>query len=171
MLSPGPALSARSFQLSAIPMREIRASIISALTKIQQRLFRRFRQPNILIHQEEFALLSAIERLCGLYGAVLETGWFRRGISVERGVLNDLSISRPKSRTDDLVRVTLFRDYVGIRTGWGAPARETRRRQIETSPKEMYRTGLSNEPRPKRLQNRGDGREDPPETMRIFAVV
>ena len=40
-LSPGAAPRAGSFQLSAIPMREIRARVISALAKIQQRLLRR----------------------------------------------------------------------------------------------------------------------------------
>jgi hypothetical protein len=89
-------------------MREIRTCVIGALTKIKQRLLWRLRQSNILIHQKEFVLLDAVERLCGLHSNVLETGWFWCGISVERCVLNDLSISRPESHTDCLVRVFDF---------------------------------------------------------------
>src|SRR6266849_5069802 len=152
-------------------MCEIRAGVIGALTKIQQRLLRRLRQPNIVIHQKEFVLLSAIERLCGLYGTVLETGWFWRGISVERCVLYDLSIARPKSHTDYLVRVTFFGDYVSVRPSRCASAREARGRQIKAPPKEMHGTGLSNEACSKLLQDRGHRREYPPKAMRVLAVV
>src|SRR5260370_28721332 len=97
-------------------MREIRASVIGALTKIQQCLLRRLRQPNIVIHQKELVLLGAIERLCGLHDTVLETGGFWCGISVERGLLNYPPISRPKYHADYLAGVTLFPIDVGLRT-------------------------------------------------------
>src|SRR5712664_1862991 len=152
-------------------MREIRASVIGALTKIQQCLLRRLRQPNIVIHQKELVLLGAIERLGGLHSTVLETGGFWCGISVECCVLNDLSIARPKSHADYLVRVTLFRNDVGIRTSRCTSTREACRRQIKAPPKEMYGTCFSDEPRSKLLKDRGHSCEDLPKAMRVFAVV
>src|SRR5260370_42677164 len=80
-------------------MREIRASVIGALTKIQQCLLRRLRQPNIVIHQKEFVLLGAIERLGGLHSTVLETGGVRRGKGVECRGVNTISIPRRKYTT------------------------------------------------------------------------
>src|ERR1700693_5836606 len=151
-------------------MREIRATVISALTKIQECLLWRLRQSHVVIHQEEFILRGAVESLFGLHSNVLEAGGFWCGIGVERCVLNDLSIARPKSHTDYLVRVTLFRNYVGIRTSRCTSAREACRRQIKAPPKEMYRTCLSNEPRSKLLQDRRHGCEYLPKAIRVFAV-
>src|SRR5258708_14894440 len=106
-------------------MREIRASFIGALTKIQQCLLRRLRQPNIVIHQKELVLLGAIERLCGLHSTVLETGGFWCGIIVEFRVLNDLSLARPKSHAAYLPRVTPFGNDVSLRPSRGTPTPKT----------------------------------------------
>jgi hypothetical protein len=126
-----------ALEFGAIPMGEISAGVVGALAKIEEGLFGRVGETDIVVHQEEFAFLRVVEGFGGLNGAVLEAGGSVGGVSVEGGVLDDFSIAGPEADADYFVRVAFFCDGVRIRANGRAAAGETRDGEIEAAPEEM----------------------------------
>src|SRR5688572_30433680 len=72
---------------------------------------------------------------------------------------------------DDFMRVSLARDYVGVRPRRRGLARKTRDCHIEAAPEKMHRTTLADESRAKLLENGVHFYERAPEAVRILSVV
>src|ERR1700680_286303 len=107
-------------QVCAIPVTRSCTRFIGALTKVQQRLFRRVGLADIFVHQKEFLLLATIKRFRGKHAALLESRRLRGGIGVESRVFHNFAIARPESVADYFVRVSLFGDRICSRAFWGA---------------------------------------------------
>src|SRR6266481_874267 len=135
--SSGAGVRGGSFEFSAIPVGQVGAGVAGGLAEIEQGLFGRVGEADIVVHQEEFAFFGAIEGFGGLNGTVFEAGGFGGGVGVEGGVLDDFSIARPEADADYFVGVAFLRDGVRIRAERCAAAGETGDGEIEAAPEEM----------------------------------
>src|ERR1035438_3130708 len=111
-----------------------------------------------------------IKRRLGSHFVLRETGGLRSGVGVERCPIHTTA-SRPEAGAAYFVRVGLSRDRIGANTRRSNPPAEACRGQVETSPEEMYGTGLAGEVRTKILEHSITPRQDPVETIYRIGMI
>src|SRR5438046_2153313 len=158
-----------------VPLCQRGSSVISPLSKLQDRIVGRFRAANILIRQNEFAQLRMKRSRRRLYFRIGETigRWIDVGIEEHRG---NLVVARPETETAHFLRIGLAGDRVGQmgdpagmrRRG---PAGKARYREIKAAPEKMHRTAFAAETRTKFLENPIGLQKHAPESIGIFRIV
>src|SRR5882724_10709681 len=98
------------------------------------------------------------------------TGRLRSGIRVERRPF-DLAAAGPESGADYFMRIGFAGDRVRSFALRSAPSGKARDRQIETSPKKMYRAVLADEARTEFTEDAVCDQENPPEPGRILTII
>ena len=151
----------RPFELAPVPIPEIRACLIRALAKLEQRVSRRYCCPHVIVHQQKLAQLFIVKRGCRADRMLSKSRGLRRGIRIE-GCSFYISATRPKSHADDFVGVCLPCDAVRSGALWRAAPGKTGHGKIEAPPKEMHRADFPDEPRSKFLEDGIDGYKNPP---------
>src|SRR5690242_8442756 len=92
-------------------MCQICSCSITALEKIQQGLVGRGSTAHVIVAQEEFAHLGAVERRRRTKRGGFEPSWGRRGVGVESR-RRETVIAGPEPTTDLFVRVGFPRDAI-----------------------------------------------------------
>src|SRR6267378_1466019 len=127
----------RPFQVRPVPLTEVRAGLVSALTKFQQSITRRVRRPRVLVHQEKLTHLFVVKSFCRTHRVIAESRWLRRGIRIKCRVFN-LSSARPEPNADDFVGIGFAVDIVSAGAFRRAPAGKSRYGHIKASPEKMH---------------------------------
>src|SRR5712671_6626195 len=105
-----------------------------------------------------------------LYPLLCHARRFRSGIAIEGRAIDPRS-ARPPTRTDDFMGIRFPRDAIRPRTFWSTPAGESRHRQIETAPEEVYGATLAQKQRAKLLEHRVARSNDLPEAPRRIGII
>jgi hypothetical protein len=131
-----------AFQRRSIPACKLGGRFVGALKEVQGGIFRFRRIPHVVIVKNELAEIPTEVRRARRDRGVLKT-WRRRiGVGIE-GWLSKTAVSWPEPTAADFMGISLARDEIrqvgssGMLRG-GA-ARESRHRQIKTSPEEVNR--------------------------------
>src|SRR5438874_6909597 len=141
----------------AVPLRQRRSGVISALREFPDRIVWRLRAASILIRQNEFAQLRMKRRGGWLNFCIRETIGRRIGVGIEE-CRGNLVVARPQTKTAHFLRIGLAGDRVG-QMGDAAgmrrrrPAGKARYREIEAAPEKMHRAALAAETRTKFFEN------------------
>src|SRR5438270_11029975 len=99
-----------------------------------------------------------------------EAGGLGGGVGIKCRTV-DRSTARPKADATDLVRVGFAGDSVCAGAFWRAAAGEAGHCHVETSPKEMHRTGLANKAPAKLLEQSVGRLENSPETAYLHGSI
>src|SRR5580704_4620335 len=94
----------------------------------------------------------------------------RRSIAVERRTF-DVATTRPESRADHLMRISLARNKIGARPLRSAPPRKPRHTQVEAPPEKMYRTVFADEAGAEFLKDVLARNQYPKEAVRILRII
>src|ERR1043166_1721162 len=98
-------------QCGAVPLTQLRHSVVGALRKVEQNLIRLFSSAHRVVRQDEFAQFGLVESRIWLNFRACESRRFRIGIGIEdwrgRG-----RVAGPKTQTAYFLRIGLPRDCV-----------------------------------------------------------
>src|SRR5437016_4709129 len=175
MLGPGPPGSCggglgRPFQRRAIPVREPRASFVSALTEVEQRPAGRWRGAHIVIHKKELAELLVIKSCVRADPASRQPLWLGSHVGIEGCPLN-ITAAGPKPDTANFMRIGFTCNRVGARAFRGRAARESGHGMVEAPPEKVDRTALADETGPELVKNAIHRDKDFPESAHSFGII
>src|ERR1017187_8456958 len=167
--------SLRTFERSAVPVRAMGCSLVSACKECEQCGIGIRRASHRIIGQQELSERFAEGRCLRLYRELAEPHRRRIRVRIERSVVCSAA-TRPESGAAHLVRIGLAHHDAchagGLSCHRGGPSsREPRHCEIEASPEEMYRAGFSDEAGPKLLVHAVDLYQDVPEALSELGIV
>src|SRR4030095_13196127 len=162
-------------ECGAVPLPQLRRSVVGALRKVEKDLIRVFSSAHRVIRQYEFVQLGLVESRIRLNFRLCEFRRFRVSIGIENW-RRRRRVAGPKTKAANFLRVCLARDLVrqmrnspGMGRRW--PPGETRHGQIKTAPEKMHRTALPAETRAEFLEDTIALHEHAPEPGGIFAII
>src|SRR5580692_2639000 len=124
----------------------------------------------IFVQVDEFTQGFVVDGLCGLDRCVFQALRRWSSIAIE-GCFAEAAVAGPKACTDHFMRIGFAGDGVGTLAGRGWSAGKAGDRQIEASPKEVYRADLAHEAGGKLLEDAVRVHQDSPESMGRLRVV
>src|SRR5947209_14483022 len=146
------------------------SSFVAALEKVQQGLVRRGSAAHVIVAQEEFTHLGAVERRCRTERGGFESRWGRRGVGVESRCRKTV-IAGPEATTDLFMRVGLLRDAIGTWACRCSPTREKGQCQVEAAPEKLDRAALAGKVRAVVLHNAVRLHQDAPEAVGVDGII
>ena len=157
----------------AIPAGEHGAGVVGALQKVEKGLARVVRGSHRLIWEErEVALTVRLlpARRARTEPLLRKAGGLGRGVGIERRFPH-LLVSGPESEADELVRVGLAGDEVGVPILGCACAREAGHCEIETVPEQVHGARLAAEPAREVLERPVDPAKRLPKALNRLPIV
>src|SRR4051812_10249231 len=166
-----------TFQSSPIPFRKVSSRFIRALKEFERHSLWIRRLTYEIVRQNPLVHIRVVVRAFGANRRYVAARRLRIRVRVERGLCHRrANRPRPPARTDAFVRVRLARHAIGqirnpTRMLRSAPARESRARNVESSPPQMRRTRFPEEASSKFLERAIGANERLPAPMNSISVV
>src|SRR5262245_43534248 len=98
-------------QCGAVPLPQLRRSVVGALRKVEEDLIRLFSSAHRVVRQDEFAQFGLVESRIWLNFRVCESRWLRIGIRVENRSRCG-RVARPETKAAFFLRIGLTCDFV-----------------------------------------------------------
>ncbi len=150
------------------PSRRGEPRLVGALAEREQSLSGVARRAHGLVGKDRQRARAELDPLARGQLLVAQPRGLRGGVGVVRGVA-DVVVAGPEAERDDLLRVGLLGDRVGVHRRAG-PAGEAGHGEVEAVPEEVHGARLAGEPAAELLEHRVGPVEDPPEARDRVAI-